>query len=169
LWATAVERFDPDVVVVHTGPLELVDRERPEWGRVLAPGAAEFDAWLVAELAAAADVLAARGAAIVWLTTPCTGPASPQVPLYAIGSLDVRRILRFNHFILPALVKARPYVRVFDLYARSCPGGRFTRTIPGTERRLRKDHLHYGAAGAIWVAETLAPVVLDAAAHRRSS
>jgi hypothetical protein len=169
-WPDAVERFDPDVVVVHTGPLELVDRERPEWGRALAPGAPEFDAWLVSEFEAAVDVLAARGAAVVWLTTPCVGPAGPRVPLHVIGSLDPRRILRFNRFILPALAKSRPgAVRLFDLYKRSCPRGRFTRIIPGKLAPLRRDHLHYTGRGATWIAETLAPAIVEAAAHRRPS
>jgi len=170
LWAAAVEKFDPDVVVVHTGPLELVDRERPEWGRVLAPGAAEFDAWLVSEFQVAVDVLTARGARLVWLTTPCTGPAGPRVPLFAIGSLDPRRILHFNHVILPTLAASRPTtVRLFDLYSQSCPKGRFSETIPGTRTRLRKDHLHYTGGGATWIAATLGPVVAEDAWRRHPS
>ncbi|HWP65832.1 MAG TPA: acyltransferase family protein [Candidatus Limnocylindria bacterium] len=171
-WAAAVERFDPDVVVVHTGPLEIVDRQRPEWGgRTLAPGAPEFDAWLLGELQAAADVLATRGARVVWLTTPCTGPpVSPRLPLAAIGSLDPRRVLRFNEHTLVQLRRTRPdVVRIFDLFRKSCPRRRFMEKIPGRPGRLRKDHLHYTTNGALWVAYDLGPVVVEEARRRRGS
>jgi len=170
LWAKVVERFDPDVVVVHTGPFELVDRQRPEWDHPLAPGAPEFDDWLVSELIAAADVLGARGARLVWLTTPCTGPIRSYDPLAAIGSLDPQRIRRFNDAILPRLVAARPErVRLFDLYAASCPGGQFSETIPDRPGRLRRDCLHYTPAGSGWIARTLGPIVVEEAERRRPS
>jgi hypothetical protein len=170
LWPKVVERFDPDVVVVHTGPFELVDRQRPEWDHVLAPGAPEFENWLVAELVAAANVLGARGARLVWLTTPCTGPIRSYDPLAAIGSLDPQRIRRFNEAILPRLIAARrDRVRLFDLYAASCPGGQFSQTIPERPGFLRRDCLHYTPAGAAWMARTLGPIVVEEGQRRRRS
>jgi hypothetical protein len=135
LWADAVERFDPDVVVVRTGPLDLVDRRLDGWDRARSPGDPVFDAWLLGEMQAAADVLSHRGARLIWLTSPCVAEAGARAPLAESGALDPARIKHLDSVILPSLWKSRaPELRLFDLYGVSCPKGRFSARSPGRER-----------------------------------
>lgn len=167
-WADAVERFDPDVVVVHTGPLDLVDRRLDGWQRALGPGDPAFDEWLLGELGAAADVLAKGGARLIWLTTPCPAAPTARVTLYETGALDPARIEYLNSVILPRLWTSQPErLRLFDLYGRACPHGHFERLIPGTRTPLRSDYLHFSKPGAAWIAESLGPIVQAGARLRR--
>ncbi len=70
-WRTAVDVFDPDVVVAHVSPWDATDRIVPgvveDWTSV---GDPVYDAWLADEYTAAAEILTSRGATLHWLLTP---------------------------------------------------------------------------------------------------
>ena len=70
-WASQLDDFGPDVVVVHTGLWDLTDRRLPEWDGFHHIGEPIYDRWLGAELDAAVEVLTSRGTSVVWLTSPC--------------------------------------------------------------------------------------------------
>lgn len=69
-WAFATGAYRPDLVVVQIGAWEVFDRRLPD-GRVLNVGSAEWHAWIRALLASTTGYLAATGAKVVWLTSPC--------------------------------------------------------------------------------------------------
>jgi hypothetical protein len=83
-----------------------------------------------------------------------------------IGSLDPRRIFHLNGYTLARLAATRPQaVRLFDLFAKSCPRRSFSDTIPGSRLRLRRDGSHYTPWRAAWIAQDLGPLVVEEA-HR---
>ncbi|HEY8518232.1 MAG TPA: acyltransferase family protein [Candidatus Binatia bacterium] len=148
-WRDAVERFRPDLVVIHSGLMDLRNREFPTGTH--APGDEVFDSWLLGEYQLAVDVTSALGARIVWLTTPCFG-RTQNSPLIGTGARDPRRVKHLNDVILPTLAAARPdEVTLLDLFARLCPGGRFLEVDPRLGQ-VRMDSIHLTAAAATDVA-----------------
>src|SRR5262249_38080606 len=67
-WAQKIADFDPDVVVVQYTVWEVEWRRLPD-GRWAHPGDPAFDRWQLSEYQAAADVLSARGAPVLWFDT----------------------------------------------------------------------------------------------------
>jgi hypothetical protein len=157
-WPAKVAEFDPDVVLVLTGAWDLPDRSLPDWGGAWRRiGDPVFDAWLLGQYQAAADQLAAGGAAVVWMTAPCTGQVWAGFAIADTGAFDNARITALNTTVVPKLRGVRP----LDLAAKVCPGGAFDRNVGGIER-ARPDGLHFIDDAALWVAEWLGPAVLDA-------
>lgn len=150
-WADAVERFDPDTVVVLSTIWELIDRRRAEWPEFLGLGDSPYDRWIVAEYVDALDVLSTRGARIAWLTIPCTRDR-PDAP----GT----RLAHLNDHVLPAVAKLRPdTVEIVDLSAHVCPDGRFAERL-GHVDDARPDGTHFSDAGANEAASWLVPRLL---------
>lgn len=150
-WGEAVERFDPDTVVVLSTIWELTERRRPEWPEFLGLGDPVYDEWITSEYLTAVDVLSARGARVVWLTAPCAHdiPETPGSPLEHL-----------NDEILPGVVEARPATaRLVDLAGHLCPGGTFSPRIGSTDD-ARPDGLHFSDPGADAVVAWLVPLLL---------
>ena len=67
-WPTAVDVFEPDVVLVHVTPWDVTDRLVPslgdEWVNV---GMPVYDDYISSEYRLASEVLGATGARVVWL------------------------------------------------------------------------------------------------------
>lgn len=143
--AEAVTAFQPDVVVALSGSWDFIDRRLPEWPDFLSYGDPVFDAHLVEEYRTATQSLGAGGASVVWLTTPC-------YELEGFGD-DPRHL---NDVLLPRVVESTPDVKVVDLFARVCPGGRFTQELGGLSN-VRPDGLHLSDVAADWVAAWLGP------------
>ena len=149
VWGDAVDTFDPDTVVVLSTIWEIVDRRRPQWPDFLSPGDLDYDEWLTSEYVAAADVLGARGARVVWMTLPCLG----QDPDWS------DRIAHVNSEVLPDLARMRTgSVEVVDLFAKVCPGGEFADDIDGVSG-VRPDGVHFSDAGADWTADWLVRMI----------
>ena len=106
-WPSAIARFRPDVIVVLTGVGEVDDRRLARGDVPRAPGDAELDRWLTAELAAAADVLLESGAPVVWLTMPTLTPAG-------VPQTDPARVARFNELVRD-VADERTGITVVDL------------------------------------------------------
>jgi hypothetical protein len=153
-WGRPLEQFRPDIVVVLTGTWDWVDRKLPAWGDWRRFGDPEFDAHVVAEYGAAVDLLASRGAKVVWLTTPC----------YRLDRFR-RDPRRANVDLLPRVLTRRAdRVVVYDLYADLCPDGRFTQHV-GTFDNARPDGVHMSDEVAAWIAGRLG-AALVAIGHR---
>ena len=125
-----LEEHQPDVVLVMTGIWDLIDRKLPGWRDFLAIGDPRFDAHMLAEYQRVADVLRSRGAAVLWLTTPCIDPDLRSSlrfgPLGGTEALSAARVDALNRTLLPRLVASRSgAVRLVDVNAHSCPDGRF--------------------------------------------
>ena len=151
-WADALERFEPDVVVVLSGPWDRVPRRLPDWDTTLGMGDPAFDAHVVAEYGVAASLLAGGGARVVWLTSPCAewDAFTGDDPEY------------LNTVLLPRVVDAVPGLEIVDLAERLCPGGRFSGRLGGIED-ARPDGIHLSDPAADWVASWLLPEVLGLA------
>jgi peptidoglycan/LPS O-acetylase OafA/YrhL len=145
-WADQLDRFRPRVVVVLSGGWDWVDRKLPAWGGWRRYGDPVFDDHLVAEYGAAADLLASRGATVVWLTPPCHELELVQ--------RDPRHL---NRDLIPRMAATRAdHVVVYDLYADLCPEGRYTQRV-GAFENGRPDGIHLSDDAAAWVAGWLGP------------
>jgi peptidoglycan/LPS O-acetylase OafA/YrhL len=149
VWPSLLARVRPDVVVMLTTIWDIGARQRDEWGPdYLREGDPRFDQYIADEWGRAADLLASRGARVVWLTAPCS----------AIDGLT--QGMRYaNENYLPVLQHTRPVVKV-DLSAHVCPGGKFTDRL-GTVDGGRPDGVHFSDPGADWVADWLGPRLVD--------
>ncbi len=155
-WPQTIASFDPDVVVVQYSVWEVEARQLPD-GRLARPGDPELDRWQLAEYRAAADILSARGAPVLWVTSACEKEAiRPGEPF---STLDYETI--------PALARSRPAVHVLDLNHLLCTGPG-ARPDFGGVADVRPDGAHFSDPGALAVARWLMPIVLgDAPAPTR--
>ncbi|HEY5014321.1 MAG TPA: SGNH hydrolase domain-containing protein [Acidimicrobiia bacterium] len=150
-WAAAIRTFDPDVTIVLFSIWEIALRRLPGRGDWLLPGAPALDDWQLSEYQAAADVLSARGAPVVWFTIPCENtPIRPGDPLWFV-----------DRHTIPRLAASRPAVHVVDLDHELCAHGA-SHAFAGIAD-ARPDGAHFSDAGALAVARWVMPIVLGAA------
>lgn len=155
-WRDAVSVLRPDLAIVQVGPWDVEDRLLPGDSEWRAPGDPVYDQFLRGELLQAVDLLSAKGAEVVWLTSPSIGANAQRSgqPEWQLAA-HPERIARFNQLVneLPTLRPGK--VRVIDL------GAWLAST--GDDDRLRPDGVHFGDAESHEVAERfLADAVLDA-------
>lgn len=162
-WRTRIERFRPDLVVVMSSIYDNQQRRLDGWPGMLVPGDKLFDDYLVHEYTDAYDVLAARGAKVVWVKSPCARPSIGPWPTDQRGGpLSTARIRHVNNVILPRVARARPELKTFDLFSRLCPDGRFHEATGGIAD-FRPDGIHYSPEASLWLARRYGPELLDAA------
>jgi peptidoglycan/LPS O-acetylase OafA/YrhL len=149
-WTGAIDEFDPDVVVVMYTIWELALRKLPDATDFVAPGDAALDAWQRSEYDAAAAVLGARGAHVVWLTIPCTPdyPSTAGSPTWFV-----------NERTIAGVARDRDFVHTLDLDAQLCPGHQFSGAYNGVDP-VRPDGNHFSDEGALAVARWMLPIVL---------
>ena len=161
-WQSQLDQFGPDVVLVVSNAVDFRERRFDDWDGFLRPGDADFDAFLIDEYIAAVDLLAADGAQVIWVESPCASDVFGQFN-EADGSnaLDTERIRYVNETILPAVVAARPSLRTFDLYAELCDGDTAISEVDGIT--LRPEGIHFSAEGSRWLADVVGPELLAVA------
>lgn len=147
-WPQTIASFDPDVVVVLYTIWEIQARQLPG-GRWANPGDPELDRWQLSEYQAAADILSARGAPVLWLNTAC-GESE-------IGPDDL--FWKLDYQTIPKLAAARPAVHVVDMNHLICPNGPPNLDFGGVTN-FRPDFGHFSDAGALAVVRWLMPIVL---------
>jgi hypothetical protein len=155
-WPAKLAEGQPNLVVVQTGPWDVLDRQLPGdiWRHV---GDPVWDGYLRDEMLAAVDVLSSGCAHVVWLTSPPYGPDENGRPATEVHGpeADPARMARLNELIaeLPAL---RPSaVTVVDL------AGYLAGT--GEDHRLRPDGVHFDEHTTVEVADRfLVPALRDA-------
>ena len=144
-WSALVERFDPDVVVYYLaagggGAEVLMD------GRWLKECDPDYDRYLTAALRGDADLLGARGAKVVFATTPAG-------PFTLIGP-DVVDALACRRMTFDRVVAARPGTEVIDMAA----------VVEQVESirdvSLFRDPVHLSEEGARAVSEWMVPETL---------
>jgi peptidoglycan/LPS O-acetylase OafA/YrhL len=147
-WPTAVDAFDPDVVIANITPWDVTDRKVPQlgedWTHV---GQPDFDAYAAGEYRFATQVLTAEGAEMIWLKgAHLDRPRQPQN--------DPARIDRLNEIVLNATADL-PNVRFADFPA-------FIGEVGGArDKSLRRDGVHLSDEGMEAVATWLTGDVLD--------
>ncbi len=152
-WASSLDRFQPDVVVVLAGKWDLITRQMPGWEQPRTIGDPAYDRWLLGEFQSAVDVLSAGRTRVVWLTSPCLKPGASG----PMGRFDPERTRLVNRIISGPLAESRrDHLAVIDVFAAVCPAGAFTNTLDGIDE-FRPDGNHFSRAGADWVARWLGP------------
>ena len=148
-WQNDVALFQPDVAIVLFTVWEAAARKFPGVGW-REPHDDTYLDWQRGEYLAAADTLHARGGRIVWLTVPCElhAPITKDNGLWYVDNATI-----------PAIAAARSFVRVVDLNAELCPGGRRVPDYGGVHD-YRPDGSHFSDPGALAVANWLMPIAL---------
>jgi hypothetical protein len=139
-----ISGWQPNVVVVDAGPWDTADRMVPGDTVWRAVGDPVYDAWLLDEMTAATDLLAAGGARVVWLTQPPWEGATRNPPPSVYGpAADPARMQRYNDLVRQLAARRPGTVRVIDL------AGWLAAT--GEDARLRPDGAHFEDATALEV------------------
>jgi hypothetical protein len=139
---TRLFEFDPDIVLVEDALNEILDRKQPSWPDWRHVGDPRFDAWLLGEYRAAAEVFAAEGAMVVYANGPCADWA--RIPNWSSIDHAEDRIETLNR-IYENVVGAT--TKVADLFERVCPGGAYTDEVEGVEEG-RPDGFHFADEAA---------------------
>jgi hypothetical protein len=137
-WQRSIDTFDPQVVLVLTGPWDVADHQLPGTEGWLAPGDAVYDAYLHDQYQAATDLLASQGALVLWLSSPIidSGKTMTNRPAEGWPESEVSRMERLNE-IIQEIVDDDPDAELVDYAGR-------LRTYPGGEldETLRPDGIH---------------------------
>lgn len=155
VWASAVEEFEPDVVILPMSLWTVMDRKI---------GGTWVDWWdtryqgeLTELYEEAVQVLARSGATVVLLST---APQDPNAENDTLRSEQNRRLLAQNR-LAEQIAAAQPdTTRFIDLATWACPENA-CRSIGGLA--LRPDGLHFSATGSAAIAGWLEPQLLDIA------
>ena len=153
-WSSTLDTHDPDIAIVQSSQWELVDRQlagEQEW-RTL--GDPIYEQYLLQEFLDAHDLLASRGALVLWVTVPeFSRLDAERIPKAMDESHDPERVARLNE-IIHQVVKERPQTaRMVDL--ATWMASRINDT------QLREDGAHFNL-GATEVAESfLGPQMLE--------
>ncbi|MBK6510337.1 MAG: acyltransferase [Haliea sp.] len=166
-WKAQIEQFKPDLVIVMTSIFDTQERRLPEWPQMKLPGDPAFDDYLLREYRESVDVLAAGGAAILWIQPPCTRSMQMQANAQgtSTGLYDTARVRHLNYSLIPRLVEDRPEVRTYDLFPKLCPEGVFVESMDGIDN-VRPDGVHFSTEGSLWLAYTFGGEMLEAGLGR---
>jgi hypothetical protein len=160
-WQYFVDTHNPELVVLLVGFWDVFDRRIG--GNVLEFGSPEADAYTRAEINAALDVLTSHGATVMLLTTPYYAP-SPDGE--ALSARDEERVDHINDLYREVASERSGQVEVRNLNALLTPNG-YRQIIDGTD--MRGDGVHLTLAGEQYVADWLAPQVVEVIVDRRES
>jgi len=147
-WRKTVDEYQPSVAVVLVGAWDVVDHRID--GNILPVGSDAWVLYMTRQLDTATEVLSARGARVVLMTSPCFGP-----PASGLGGIPERseaaRVHNLND-TLRAYAKAHPArVSLVDLHGFLCPKGEFTPTVAGvTARDPDGTHLSPEGSKVVW-------------------
>ena len=154
-WRRVLDRFRPDVAVLLIGAWEVfdvqLDGEREPFGT------AAHERLVRREVAAALDVLGRGAPEVVALTTPCFDHRDDD--LFRDGSErnDPARVAWVNGIVRQEAA-ARAGVRVVDLHAMVCPGGRYVTELDGVRIRAG-DGVHFDREGTPLLWRRLLPAL----------
>ncbi len=147
-WARQLAQDQPDAAVLIVGRWETVDRVNE--GRWTHIGDPTFDAYLVAELRRALDVLGSTGARVVVTTVPYSRYGErPDGSLYPEDRPD--RVDQWNSLLRSVVGRwSDPAnIAVLDLNKKLCPAGAYTAKVDGVT--VRSDGVHLTPEGVAWL------------------
>jgi peptidoglycan/LPS O-acetylase OafA/YrhL len=158
-WSAQVDAFLPDVVVFLFGPWDTLDLKVGD--RLLEVGTPEWEDYALKELGHAVDVLSARGAKVMLLTSPCFKPRDLGLDAPTYVRLNHQRVNDLNDLYWEFARQHADQVVIVDLNGLVCPEGEYTDiTIDGVH--MREDGVHFTVEGADLVARRLAPEIIAA-------
>jgi peptidoglycan/LPS O-acetylase OafA/YrhL len=157
-WLSAMNEVKPNVVVLLAGRWEVSDREyQGQWTNILNP---VFAAYVKQQLNKASQLVTKTGAHMVFLTAPCTNegeqPDGAPWPEDNLKRLDI-----YNQLVRQVAAEYPTTDSVVDLFAASCPGGRYSTSIHGVAVR-RSDGVHFTVAGGQYLAPLIMPPIVAA-------
>jgi peptidoglycan/LPS O-acetylase OafA/YrhL len=131
-YARVIKKTRPDIALMLVAPWDVMDRELPGDDQWRSFGDPVYDRWFLSEMLRAVDVLTARGATVVWLTSPQVA----NIP---------SRVDRLNQLVeeLPGLRPGKVVVLDYAKYLDST----------GRDKELRPDGIHLSGPSAIQVAK----------------
>jgi peptidoglycan/LPS O-acetylase OafA/YrhL len=158
-----VARDRPEVVVILAGRWEVVTRTfRGHWTNILHPG---FAAYVQRELLRTVELVTARGAKAVLMTSPCFD-AGEQPDGQPWPTDAPARLAAYNRIVKEVAARAGPSATVFGLDALVCPGGVFHRVLDGVVVRS-PDGVHFSASAGQFLGRRIWPFVLGVASGAR--
>jgi hypothetical protein len=138
-WPADLRAFAPDVVIVGTATTNTVDRKMPGDSRWRVPGDPRLDAFQLAAMRDAADVLGATGVPVLWFDMPHEqrdGGTISRTPVLA--SSEAKRVDHYNK-LLREFVASRPASRPVTIL----PWAHYFNTLPVEEDlAIRADGIH---------------------------
>jgi hypothetical protein len=149
-WTEAIDTLDPDIVLVIAGAWEVIDHSID--GRVVRADSPEGEQLVRDELALGARIATSKGAHVVFLDTPCYGPAPD-----AFGTperTDPTRLARVNR-IIEEVVAATPNTELLRWSEFLCPQGQYIERVGDIV--VRYDGLHFYGDGKRLLWEWLRP------------
>jgi len=154
-WRHWLREIRPNLVVLLAGRWEVVDRVyQGRRTNILHP---VFAAYVKRMLERAVTIGTSGGAHMVLMTSPCFSEGE-QPDGTPFPEDNVRRVQEYNRLVREVGAEFPATVTVQDLYAMTCPGGKFTPTLAGVQLRS-PDGVHF-APGAGIGADLLAPRIL---------
>ena len=161
--STAVNEFDPQLVVIAGSLFDVADRKPDGFDAWTHIGEPAYDEWLVGELRHLADTATANGAPLIWLNSPHVDPVPGSAMMMGdppYPESDPARVDRFNELLHQAL-DGRPNTSILDLqgWLRDRPGGEFDPSV-------RTDGVHFTYAGTAVFAPWLGDQLLRAAGRQ---
>jgi peptidoglycan/LPS O-acetylase OafA/YrhL len=153
-WRHWVDTYNPDVVVYAARSQTFDQQVGSTWEHI---GQASFDSYLTARFRRAVEVLGARGAAVVFMTSPYydSGTQSSGTPWpedapdrVNLDNATIRRVATSS--------SAPGGVYVFNLNGVVSPGGRYSAAVDGVNVRC-SDGVHFTTSGGIYVGLRLVP------------
>jgi lysophospholipase L1-like esterase len=143
-WAADIDKWQPDVVALLVGHLEVSDREYA--GRMRRPGDPVLDAYLRSELDRVLQAITARGVNVALLTSPYfnggRGPDGGRWP-----EEEPARVDAFNRMLRRAAARNAGRVRIIDLNREVSRQGDFVARLHGVQVRST-DGVHFTPEGA---------------------
>ncbi len=143
-WVDAIEQFQPDVVLVHVGAWEILDRRLGDHD--VAFGTAEWDEATRQQLSDTTEILGASGVRLVWMAAPCFEPDG-----YDGGPperSDPARSARWNELLRDVGLEKDVAVIAYDKY--TCDGPASDNDLGGVKFREDGVHVTEEALPMVW-------------------
>jgi hypothetical protein len=163
-WYLAISH--PNVVAVLAGRWEVLNRVyEGRWTDILQP---TFAAYVKSQLELAADLVAASGAHLVFLTAPCISEA-PQPDGAPWPEENPARLAAYNKLVRAVAAEHPGIDSVADLDRAACPGGRYVTSEDSVTIRSVTDGIHFSPAGGVVLAPYVMPEIVAAGRAQMAS
>ncbi|HKF91016.1 MAG TPA: acyltransferase family protein [Acidimicrobiia bacterium] len=147
-WRKTVDEYHPSVAVVLVGAWDVVDHRID--GDLLTVGTDAWVVYMTHQLDVATEVLSARGARVVLMTSPCFAQPDSGLAGFPERS-EAARVHDLNDVLRRYAKSHRARVSLVDLHGFLCPKGEYTPTVAGVNAR-DPDGTHLSPEGArvVW-------------------
>ncbi len=159
LWATDVQNFQPDVVLMLSGPWDAIDLKVA--GHMIEVGTQEWHDYAMSSLENALAAFTSQGAKVALLTAPCFKPRQTELTQPIKGEhLLVWPVNDLNAVYREFADEHPDKVKLIDLYAAVCPNGLYEDLTTPDGAQMRGDGVHFTSEGAAAMTRWLAPQLI---------